>query len=190
MSTPDPSGPPPRIHPISLFAIRFALILVAVGFMAGAFALAFLPAAKSVGTATQTLVQAVGCKGTEDIQFPRVPERSQIFASNGALLADIWLDQNRDIVPLSGIAHVARKAVLGIEDYRFYQEGGIDPKAILRAAIANFRAGHVTQGGSTITQQLVKNVTGQHQETFRRKLHEMCLAIAADHHYTKAQILE
>jgi penicillin-binding protein 1A len=188
---PPPPGPRlPRLPQLSPFAIRLVLIVVAIGGMAAAFALAIIPAAKSLGTAAQTFDKVVGCKGTEDIEFPRFPERSTIYASNGTVLANIFLGENRSIVPLSGVDQAARKAVIGIEDYQFYQHGAIDLKAILRAAIDNFRAGHVTQGGSTITQQLVKNVTGHRQDTFRRKLHEMCLAIAAERRYSKNQILD
>src|SRR5207244_5541501 len=64
-------------------AMRLALIVASTFVMGGAFALAFLPAAKGLGTAAQNFEQVVGCKGTEDIQFPRFPERSTIYASDG-----------------------------------------------------------------------------------------------------------
>ena len=59
----------------------------------------------------------------------------------------IYLDENRNTVRLKEISRVARKSVLGIEDYRFYQHGGVDPKAILRAFVENLRAGHAEQPG-------------------------------------------
>jgi penicillin-binding protein 1A len=88
------------------------------------------------------------------------------------------------------VSYSARRAVLAIEDYQFFHHGGIDLKAILRAAIANLKAGHITQGGSTITQQLVKNVTGKKADTFRRKLREAQIANAVERVYSKKQILD
>ena len=170
--------------------LRLGLIVASIVAMGGAIALAFIPAAKGLGVASQKLENAVGCTGSEDIQFPRFPERSTVYASNGAVLANIFLDENRTVVGMKDIGRNARKAVLGIEDYRFYTHGAIDLHAIVRAFVDNLRAGHITQGGSTITQQLVKNITGNTQETLRRKLHEMCQAIAVERKYSKNQILD
>src|SRR5205814_8201598 len=75
-------------------------------------------------------------------------------------------------------------------DYQCDEHGGIDLKAFLRAGFANLRAGHITQGGSTITQQLVKNVTGKKADTFRRKWREAQIANLVERVYTKNQILE
>src|SRR5207237_5326146 len=96
----------------------------------------------------------------------------------------------RNSARLKHVDKRARLAVVGMEDYRFYEHGGIDVTAIARAAAENFLAGHITQGGSTIDQQLVKNVTGQREDTIQRKIHEMCLAEAVDRKYTKGQILD
>src|SRR5256885_10340063 len=154
MSTEKPTGPGPTLHIPRLppSVIRLVLVAASILVMAGAFALALIPAAKSLGVGANKLEAAVGCKGNEDIDFPRFAERSTVYASNGAILANIFLDENRTSVPLSAISLNARKAVLGIEDYRFYEHGAIDPIAVLRAAVENALAGHVTQGGSTIAQ--------------------------------------
>src|SRR2546421_9460168 len=174
-----PAPAPPPLRHFS-FLTRFALLIVAVGGMGAAFGITLLPAARSLGTAAERLQQAVGCKGQEDIQFPRFPERSTIYASDGkTVLANIYLDQNRKIVHFHQISRVTRRAVLAIEDYRFYQHGAIDFRAIFRAMVANLKAHAYVEGGSTITQQLVKNVTGHRADTFRRKLHEPCLPLAA-----------
>src|SRR5690348_16954776 len=81
-------------------------------------------------------------------------------------------------------------AFIAAEDRRFYQHGPIDLEGMLRAAIINFRAGHVVQGGSTITQQLVKMLFLYPDRTMTRKLREMAGAIALEHQLTKQQILE
>ena len=127
------------------------LIAASILVMAGAFALALIPAAKSLGVGANKLEAAVGCKGNEDIDFPRFPERSTVYASNGAILANIFLDENRKIVRLDQISHIAKRSVLAIEDYRFYQHGGVDLHAILRAAVENVIAGHIKEGGKTAT---------------------------------------
>jgi membrane peptidoglycan carboxypeptidase len=170
--------------------VRIGMIPAAIGGIALAFALMWLPVARGVGAMAERFEQKVGCKGTEDIQFPRFPERSTVYASDGRVLAHLYLDENRNIVKLKKIAHIARRAVLAIEDYQYYQHGGVDLKAIVRALVANVRAGETVQGGSTITQQLVKNVTGQREETIQRKIEEACRAIAAEQRYTKHEILE
>ncbi|MFN2545252.1 MAG: transglycosylase domain-containing protein [Actinomycetota bacterium] len=189
------SQQPPRRFRFSLPSpsstlIRLGLLPTAIVGAALAFALMLLPAARGLGTMAQRFEEQVGCKGTKDIQFPRFPERSTILASDGRVLANIYLDENRNIVKLKRIAHIARRSVLAIEDYQFYQHGGVDWKAIFRAALANIRAGETVQGGSTITQQLVKNVTGNREETLRRKIDEACRAIAVEQQYTKHEILE
>ena len=190
MATDEPSAPRPRFR-LSPPTLRFVLVLVAIAGMGGAFALTFLPAAKGLGVMAQRFEQKVGCQGKEDIQFPRFPERSTIYASDGkTVLANIFLDENRKIVRLDQISHITKRAVLAIEDYRYYQHGGVDLKAILRAAVANLQAGGYVEGGSTITQQLVKNVTGHRAETFRRKLREACRAITVEQQYSKQEILE
>src|SRR3989442_1607209 len=81
-------------------------------------------------------------------------------------------------------------AVLGAEDHRFFEHGGVDLRGLLRAVWVNLRAGRVTQGGSTITQQLVKNRLLGSQRTFGRKLREAWLAAVLEWRYTKEQILE
>jgi len=189
MPTQDRSGPTITVPRPSPLVIRLILLVVSVLVMGVAFALMLLPTAKSLGDAAQKFQQNVLCRGTEDLHFPRFPERSTVYAANGAPLANIFLDENRISVPLSEVDKEARKAVVGLEDYRFYQHGGIDPIAIGRAFIENVIAGHIEQGGSTIDQQLVKNVTGQRQDTIQRKIHEACLAIAVDRKYSKNQIL-
>ncbi len=80
--------------------------------------------------------------------------------------------------------------MLSTEDRRFYSHFGVDPIGLLRASVANFRAGHVVQGGSTITQQLAKNLFLKPERTISRKIQEMLLALWLEHRFTKDQILE
>ena len=91
---------------------------------------------------------------------------------------------------LRDIPTVMQKAVIAIEDERFYRHRGIDATGILRALAANLRAMHIVQGGSTLTQQLAKNLLFTRERSLRRKLFEMAAALSLEMRYSKDQILE
>lgn len=138
-----------------------------------------------------------------------LPEKSVILAADGTLLATFF-EQNRVVVPLSEIAPIMQKAVIAVEDRRFYEHSGVDPMGMLRAAVAS-SAGD-KQGASTLTQQYVKNVfldAAERAETpaerarlraeakvndgaegIARKLREAKIAITLEKTMTKDQILE
>jgi len=97
--------------------------------------------------------------------------------------------EHRIEVPLSEISPNLIKAVIAIEDRRFYDHDGFDPIRIVGSAIASARAGEAVQGGSTITQQLARQSVGR-EKTMRRKLKEMLFAAQLEHHFTKKEILE
>jgi penicillin-binding protein 1A len=119
-----------------------------------------------------------------------IGENSFIYAADGTTLGAIPAEQNRQPVPLSRVSPWLPKATVAIEDRRFYDHDGIDPSGIARAVWADVRAGKVVQGGSTITQQLVRNLYPVSRErTFERKIKEACLAIKLDRAQTKAEIL-
>jgi membrane peptidoglycan carboxypeptidase len=137
----------------------------------------------------------------EDVVIPPLPQRSRILAADGSLLA-VFYEQNRVDVRLARVAPVMRQAVIAIEDARFYQHGGVDIKGTVRALVTNARAGDIEQGGSSLTQQYVKNVlierAGEDREAveaaraqnFSRKLQELRYAIGLEKKYSKDQILE
>src|ERR687895_685 len=120
----------------------------------------------------------------------KLPLRSSMYAADGTLLARLYR-QNRVLVPYEAIPPVVVDAVVAAEDQRFFKHDGYDIKAIARAALANAREDEVVQGGSTITQQFVKNTYFRRPaQTFERKLRELRLAIEVERVYTKEQILE
>jgi penicillin-binding protein 1A len=129
--------------------------------------------------------------GSDFTRIPRFPERSTIYASDGSVLTQVYLD-NREIVPLNAISPVAREAVLAIEDSDFFAHGALDWSSLIRAMIENARAGEVVQGGSTITQQLVGSTLGENQfdQSVEGKLQELALAIRVEQRYSKARIFE
>ena len=128
--------------------------------------------------------------GADFTHIPRFPERSTIYAADGkTVLATLYLD-NREIVDLPDISEMGRKSVLAVEDAQFYEHGPLDWTSLIRALLTNAATGEVVQGGSTITQQLVKNaITGDTSQTFQRKFQELALAINVEQRYTKDQIL-
>jgi membrane peptidoglycan carboxypeptidase len=135
-----------------------------------------------------------------ELQTTPLAERSRILAADGSLLAVLYRE-NRVLAPLESIPEMTRKALIAVEDSRFYAHNGVDYKGTLRAAVENSQAGGVTQGGSTLTQQYVKNAllqaastkAGQRaarELTLDRKLKEARYALAIEKELSKDEILE
>ena len=118
-----------------------------------------------------------------------IGENSFIYAANNSILGAIPAERNRQPVPLSKISPWMPKATVAIEDRRFYVHGGIDVEGIARAVWKNVNAGQVVEGGSTITQQLVRNLYIGRERTVERKLKEACLAIKLNDAWSKQRIL-
>ncbi|GAA4423403.1 penicillin-binding protein 1A [Acidovorax lacteus] len=117
---------------------------------------------------------------------PKLPMR--VYSSEGALLGEFG-EERRNLTPINEIPQVMKDAVLAIEDARFFQHGGVDYKGMVRAALANL--GRVkSQGASTITMQVARNVYLSSEKTFTRKIYEILLTFKLEHLLTKDQILE
>lgn len=115
----------------------------------------------------------------------------QIYDRNNNLVSTVSAHEKRQIVPLSKISPALKKAVLAIEDHSFYQHKGVSFTGILRATLANMTAGRPVQGGSTITQQLVKNIFfDQEKRTLDLKVAEGYLASELERRFSKDKILE
>ncbi len=136
----------------------------------------------------------------EELKTEALPQKTTIVDSRGDTVATLY-DENRVSVPLSQISRTMVKAIVAIEDYRFYQHGALDLKGTLRALVTNQASGGVTQGGSSITQQMVKlTLLSQARtkaerkaatdDTYARKLRELRYAIAFEQNYSKDWILE
>jgi penicillin-binding protein 1A len=114
---------------------------------------------------------------------------SFVYAADGSLLGSIPAERNRDPVPLTRMSPWLPKASVAIEDRRFYQHGGVDYVGIARALWHDIGAGKVVEGGSTIDQQLVRNLYTGREQTFDRKIKEACLAIKLSDKWPKKRIL-
>lgn len=112
-----------------------------------------------------------------------------VYAADGSLLGSIPAERNRDPVTLRRMSPWLPKATVAIEDRRFYEHGGVDYFGIARALWRDVSAGKVVEGGSTIDQQLVRNLYTGREQTFDRKLKEACLAIKLSSRWSKDRIL-
>ena len=130
-----------------------------------------------------------GLPSPKELVTRDVEVSTKIYDRNGVLLYKIYKDQNRTIVPLDQIPLHVRLATLAIEDAEFYVHPGFSVRGILRATLRNLKRGELT-GGSTITQQLVKNALLSSEKTIVRKIKEIILAVGVELVFTKDQILE
>ena len=126
----------------------------------------------------------------KEITLGEVTQSTKIFDRSGEiLLYKIYKAENRTIVPFEEIPEYLKLATIAVEDDNFYQHPAVDWRAITRAFLTNIVKGRIVQGGSTITQQLVKNALIGPEKTVRRKLKEMILAIQLEQRYSKDEIL-
>jgi membrane peptidoglycan carboxypeptidase len=125
------------------------------------------------------------------VEFDSLAQTSSVYAADGTYLGDLEGVEDRDIVPLAKISDKTIKAILAVEDADFYDHRGVNARAVTRALIENVSSGSIQQGGSTITQQLVKLiVTGDDRQVADRKVTEAVLAMRVEEQYSKDEILE
>jgi len=117
-------------------------------------------------------------------------QNSLLFDENGDLICEVHGEVNRIPVPLNQVPDHVQKAFVAIEDERFYSHSGIDLKAILRATFSYYRSGRITEGASTITQQVIKLYFLSPEQTLRRKVREAALALEFERRFSKDDILE
>ena len=157
--------------------------VVAFGGVALAFTLAALaPSLADIWGARSTV--------SADVDLSILEQSTAVYDANGQLIAELKAEIDREYLALNEIAPEVVAAVLAVEDDRFYQHKGVNVAAITRAAVTNVSAGGIEQGGSTITQQLVKlSVVGDDQ-VLERKIPEAAIAMRLEEQMTKDEILE
>lgn len=173
------------------------LVAVVLGVVVSGLA---IPFAGVAGFSARNVAESVE-ELPQELETEQLPQRTEIQDKTGKVIATLY-DQNRVNVPLRQISRTMVEAIVAIEDYRFYQHGALDVKGTLRALFTNQAAGGVTQGGSSITQQLVKltlitqangdeeAIKAAKDDTYGRKLRELRYAIALEKRHSKDWILE
>lgn len=136
------------------------------------------------------LALAANLPSPDDFSEKKITQSTKIFDRTGKiLLYEIHGEEKRTIVPFSEMPDVLKEATLAIEDADFYNQPAFDWKSTVRAVLVNLREGRAAQGGSTITQQLAKNIFLTREKTITRKVKELILAIQLESRYTKDEIL-
>jgi membrane peptidoglycan carboxypeptidase len=131
-----------------------------------------------------------GLPDLEDLKQLRQPERTQVYDRNNRVIEVLKDEQDRIVVPLSQMSKTLQQAVIAAEDARFYEHRGVDDRGILRAAVTNLLSGQIDEGGSTITQQLVRNAYPDLKErSIVRKVKEAALAAQLEGKLSKQEIL-
>src|ERR1700729_2785612 len=185
MQSSSPTSPPPspparqkRKRPLWL-----KLVLGLVGLIFAGIACAGLVTGYALVVATPNLPSI---DALTDYR-PKVPLR--VYTADHVLIGEFG-EERRDIVHIQDVPDSLKKAVLAIEDARFYDHGGVDLAGIARAGFVALSNGHATQGASTITMQVARNFFLSSEKTYTRKIYEMLLAYKIESKLTKDQILE
>ena len=138
-----------------------------------------------------TALVASGCRYTSDLRLPdHQAESSQVLWSDGSLLTTLHGVEDRQPVTLAAMAPSLPKAVVAIEDQRFFDHDGVDARGVVRALTRDVQEGNLDQGGSTITQQYVRAVMLGPEKDLERKLREAVMAVQLEQRYSKRTILE
>ncbi len=147
-----------------------------------------LAVAAGIGGSAAVIAYGSSCD-LDSLQSVEIGSNSFVYAADGSLLGSIPAEKNREPVTASDMSIWVRKATIAIEDRRFLEHNGVDVEGTARAAVANIRAGEIVEGGSTITQQLVRNLYISREQTVQRKVKEACLATKLDRARSKEWIL-
>jgi membrane peptidoglycan carboxypeptidase len=168
-----------------LAALRLVAAVVMAGVLVATAVILLAPLVGGVANAVDTEPPTVDLDRLDDFAV-----RSYVYADDGALLATLFGPENRQPVALADVPDPVVESILAVEDNEFWNHGGVNVLAIGRALFRNVDSGGVAQGGSTITQQLVKNALLNSDTTLNRKTREAALALELERQVTKEEILE
>jgi len=143
----------------------------------------------AAGVVLAAALAACSMPRLQDFHERPLAQTSFLYASDGSLITSLHAAEDRVVLTADQMTPDIRNAVVAIEDRRFYEHHGVDPEAILRAAVNDFRTGQIVEGGSTITQQLVKNLYTGDDLTLGRKIDEAILAWQLEQRLSKQEIL-
>ena len=162
-----------------------------------------LPAVLGANSVAKAVIPSLTVEGI-DFDVTSLPQRSTFYYNDGKTEFADFYTQNREVVPLKKISKAMQQAVVAREDKRFFDHSGVDVQGVLRAFVQTYLKGGDQQGGSTLTQQYVKNVLATQaredddpiaeyhasEDTIARKLREMLIAVQIEKKYSKAEILQ
>ena len=162
-----------------------------------------MPAVFGTNNAAKALAPSLTVEGI-DFDVTSLPQKSTLYASDGKTVIASFYAQNREVVPIKNISVYMQRAVVAREDRRFFEHAGVDVQGVLRAFVQTYVAKGDTQGGSSLTQQYVKNVLmvkaredddpiaeyHASEDTVARKLREMLIAVQMEKKYSKYEILQ
>lgn len=157
--------------------------------MAGALVVGLALVLAVAGVLAGTALAINGHLPAVDALYTAPSEATRIYASDGQLIASLY-QENRASVPLTRIPQTLRRAVIDTEDAAFYRHHGISLRGVVRASFRNVRERGLAEGGSTITQQLARNLFLTNEKALSRKIAEMLLAVQIERRLTKDEILE
>jgi penicillin-binding protein 1A len=162
--------------------VRIALLLALASVVVTAFGMAVAPQLSGLTEAAHG--------EADDIELRSLSQRSYVYAADGSLIATLQEEENRAPISLDEVPDHVIDAVLAVEDSNFWSHKGVNVRATVRALLSNVEAGSTSQGGSTITQQLIKQSVLSSEQTFDRKTREVFLAVRLEEQMSKEEILE
>lgn len=180
--------------------LSYILLCVSGGVVAS---LLVMPAVLGINNVVKSVAPSLQVQGV-DFDVTNLPQQSRLYASDGQTVIATFYAQNRIVVPLKEISKPMQHAVVAREDRRFFQHSGVDVQGVMRAFVQTYIKKGDTQGGSSLTQQYVKNVLmvkaredndpiaeyHASEDTIARKLREMLIAVQMEKQYSKLEILQ
>lgn len=187
------------IHRALSLVLAYIVLCVTGGVVAS---LLFVPAVFGANTVAKAVIPSLQVEGI-DFDVTSLPQQSRMYASDGSLIATFY-SQNRVVVPIKDVSEYMQKAIVAREDRRFFEHSGVDVQGVMRAFIQTYVLKRDMQGGSSLTQQYVKNVLmvqaredndpiaeyHAQESTVARKLREMLIAVQMEKMYSKPEILQ
>ncbi|OZG68597.1 penicillin-binding protein [Bifidobacterium eulemuris] len=188
------------VHRALVLMLTYVVLAVSGGVVAS---LLFMPAVFGANTVARAVVPSLQVEGV-DFDVTSLPQKSIMYANDGTTEIAQFYSQNRIVVPLKDISEPMQQAMVAREDRRFWQHSGVDVQGVLRAFVQTYLLRGAQQGGSSLTQQYVKNVLlmqaiedndpiAQYhasEDTIARKIREMLIAVQMEKTYSKAEILQ
>ena len=188
------------LHRALVLLLAYVVLAVTGGVVASVL---FMPAVFGANTVAKAVVPSLQVEGV-DFDVTSLPQKSIMYANDGTTEIAQFYSQNRIVVPLKEISEPMQQAVVAREDRRFWQHSGVDVQGVMRAFVQTYLIKGAQQGGSSLTQQYVKNVLlmqaiedddpiAQYhasEDTIARKIREMLISVQMEKKYSKAEILQ